>query len=120
MNKLRVLYFLIFILFFSHCKEEKSPLSNEIAIEINADNQYLVNGKLVADGELKKVLSGEKKMLIELHFKEDEITIVLRVDQAAKRWVLADLEAILRQLNMRKIIYMKEALQYSSDPDHSA
>jgi biopolymer transport protein ExbD len=119
MNKLRAPYFLVFVLSFSHCTEDK-PLTNEIEVEINTDNQYFVNGKQVAGEELKKVLSGEKGKLAASHFKEDEITIILRVDPAAKRWALADLEVILRQLNMRKIKYMKEALRYSSDPAHSS
>ncbi len=115
MSKLRLLFYLVLPLYFSNCSESEK-LTNEIAIELNADNEYFVNGKQVGAEELNKVLSDEKKRLTESRFKEGEITVILRVDEAAKRWALADLEIILRQLNIRKIKYMKEALQYSPDP----
>lgn len=86
--------------------KDKSTLPKEIKIEVNATNQYFVNDNLVVDGRLKEVLVGEKEKLIKTHHqKENEITIILKVDKAAKRWILSDLEAILRQLNLRTIEY---------------
>lgn len=117
-NKISLFYVCTFVILSCSSKESLPP--NEIAIEVNAYNEYLVNGEPVASEELKKVLSSEKKKLTELHFKEGEITVILRVDQAAQRWALADLEIILRQLNIRKIKYLKGTLQYSPDPAHTS
>jgi biopolymer transport protein ExbD len=116
----RLTYFLALILLASCSVENKNPPAKEIEIEVNADNQYFVNGKLVAERKLKEVLSNEKVRIIKTHLKGNEIEIILRVDEKAKVKSLGDLETILRQLNLRKIKYMKKAPQFSSDPEHTS
>jgi hypothetical protein len=109
-TKVRTIFFLGVLFFFlSKCSEKRNPITNEISVEINANNQYLVNGKSVPTEKLKEVLLMEKEILTKL-YKEDEISIVLRVDEDAKRGALADLEVVLRQLNLRKIKYIKNPI----------
>jgi biopolymer transport protein ExbD len=118
----RPAYFLsLFVLLLLSCvSKEKSPQLNEIEIEVNSESQYLINQKLVSNNKIEEVLSSEKERLTNAGIKEADITIILSVDENAKRGSLSDLEAALRQLNLKKIRHIKNLPKYSSDPSQTS
>ncbi|HZI25545.1 MAG TPA: hypothetical protein VFD46_10720 [Chryseolinea sp.] len=81
--------------------------SNVIKIEINSNNQFIVNGSMIDDDNLKDAVLTEKNRIVRNGGNVDEISIELRVDTLANVGSLGRLETVLRKLNFKKIKYIE-------------
>lgn len=104
---MRLFFLYIIILLSCDFKKESRPPAH-IDIEVASNNQYRINQSRVQPDELKKIILIERNRIIETGCKPEDVFIILRVDRNANVKSLSALEVILRQLNIRKIRYMKD------------
>jgi biopolymer transport protein ExbD len=83
--------------------DKDSQKRNQIIIYVNADNLYSINDRLIPKDKLKLALSDLKDKIANSGTEPDQIEIVLEVDKRASRYSLSKLEAILRELHLKKI-----------------
>jgi hypothetical protein len=84
------------------CNSE--PKSNIILVEISPDKLLLENRQVKIrdfESELKAVVRGKLKE----GFKNDELTVNLKVDDKTTRGDVVDLESCMRRVSLRKVMY---------------
>lgn len=85
------------------CSESKKL--NEIEVEITENNQYFINGKLIAKSNLNEVLSNERMKILKTGIRESDIVVTLTISKNSKIGAVSNVQTILRKLNLRKLRY---------------
>lgn len=100
---MRVIFFVLVIL--SSCIPKQRESINTIRIEIDTQNQFLVNEKLVNADELKKVVLEEKQKIINDGIKAENIKVIIEVSASTPISHQGRIQTVLRQLDLRNIEY---------------
>lgn len=99
----------LLILLLLSCSESKKL--NEIEIEITENNQYFINGKLIAESNLNEVLSNEKMKILKTGIRESDIVVILTINKKSKIGAVSNIQTILRKLNLKKFRYTDNTSQ---------
>jgi biopolymer transport protein ExbD len=94
---------MLIVLSLFSCSETRNP--NEIVIEITESNQYFINGKLIPESNLKRVLSSKKADILKDGIEESEIVVTLTICKNCKIGAVSNIQTILRKLNLKKLRY---------------
>ena len=91
-------------LVFAQCGTESKIKTNDIFVEVYPD-RLILDQKQIEKKDFEKELELVISKKIEGGFKRSELTIFLKVDESTRRGDIADIEASLRRLNVRKVTY---------------
>lgn len=101
----RIITCFFVVTFLQSCNHNSNAF--DLEIEINADNEYFINGQLIDANNLQEVLQSIKSKMISSGIKEPDLSVVLKVHEASKVKSSANLQTILRKLNFKKIKYIE-------------
>ncbi|MDN5205230.1 hypothetical protein QQ008_27855 [Fulvivirgaceae bacterium BMA10] len=105
LRKGSTLLYLYFTLLIIGCNPILENSENSISIQIHEKGFYTVNKRRISKKYLKEYLIQEVKKIEELGYSREEIVTVIKADSGTKMKHVVDLQVILKDLKMKKIIY---------------
>jgi len=95
-------YLALFLFITIACSTEKT--TNTIYVEISPE-KLILNQKTIKKEHFEKELKSIIEEKETTGFKREELVINLKVDERTRRGDIADIEVVLRRLNVRRIVY---------------
>ncbi len=100
----------ISLLIFSGCSQNKNEQTatereTSITIVLNENSTILIDDQAVNESDFSRALENRVNELTGNGASRDKIVVTLKVAKEVKMGEVMDLQGVLRQLNIRKLVY---------------